>query len=40
LYNGTAVQAILLLSRWNMGHDKFFLKISTKRYNKAFLLRY
>jgi hypothetical protein len=30
LNNGTTVQAIFLLPFWNMGHNKFFLKISTK----------
>ena len=28
--DGTAVQAIILLTLRDMGHDKFFLKISTK----------
>lgn len=40
LHNGPAIQAILFFSLRNMGHLNFCLKISTKKYKKAIVLRY
>ena len=34
--NGSAVKAILFLSLRDVGHDKFFLKISTKALSRPF----
>src|ERR1051325_11700604 len=32
LHNDTTVKAVLFFAQWGVGHRKFFLKISTKKY--------
>lgn len=36
LYNGAAVQAILLFSLWYMRHGNFFLKILLRQYKQGY----